>query len=232
VIYVKNLNDGHVKEICTDVASLYQSFIVEHNIAGINDFDKYLVLRSKKMEFDFRDTVALKTLNFNTYSLHNSKEIGRLIAKNHLRDSLKKINKLEEFLSTEFYQYEDARDSILKIISDSITKLRPLTAEESKMIGDLHEIYFDKYYTDPIYDKNRTVSSNGRRFMVIWNDKIKKYGIKYFGLSKEIERLTNKFFTNYYKHYGLSFCHMAFKNGITTFIADESGIVSYGGIVN
>lgn len=231
VINVKDLNNGYTKEICTDMVSLYWSVMQERIKYPLNDFNKYLLKKSKNRNFEFKDTAALKRLEFNIYHLTKSKKINRLIQKNHLRDSLKKIDKIEELLSSEFYKYEDARDSILEVMSDSITKLRPLTDEENKMIKDLHDLYYDKYYTDTIYNKYRTVSAQGEQFMVKWNLKIKKYGVRYSELSKEAARLDWKFFKKYYSKYGLSFCHVAFKNGIKTFIADETGIVSYGGVV-
>ncbi len=232
VIVVKNLNTGQSKEICADAISLYWSLEQEH----IDEFEKnsslYLLSKSKDRIFNFKSPEALERLDFDKYTLSKKDEIELLIKKDHLRDSLKKINKLEEFQLNEFYKYSDKRADILDDISDSIKMKRPLTEEEEKMIKDLSDQYYDEYYTNPIYNQYRKVSPQGQQLMLLWNSKIKKYRDKYQLIGKELNRLNNKFFKNYYNRFGISFCHVAFKNGIVTYIADESGIVSYASVVD
>ena len=232
VIRIKNLNNGKVKDICTDVSSLYWSLEQDQNNNLKRDIDKYLLTNARSRTFELKDTSSLSRLNFNTYKIRDRGKINMLIQKNHLRDSLKKITKLSEEVSKEYYTYYDARDSILHEIADSISKIRHLTDEETKMIADLHDLYYDRYYTDTAFNKYRTISLQGHQFIKMWNSKIRMFGINYFKIKGEVARLYKKFFTDYYRRFSLSFCHVAFENGIITYIADESGEISFSEVID
>lgn len=231
VVKINNLNTGTSKEVCTDVTSLFFALQVETKEDDNNKITQYLLSKSATRTFDLRNPEALDRLDFNLYTLHDEKKIESLITNQNLRDSLRKLTKFGEVLSSKMDDHYDKRQDILKEISDSIKKVRPLTDEEAKMIGDLRDRYYDDYYTKPIYDRYRTVSANGEFLMKIWSEKIKRYKDEISKYEAESKRMYDKFFQQYYKMFGISFCHVAFKYGIITYFGDENPKVGFSRVL-
>lgn len=231
VVTVNNLKTGNVKEICTDVTSLYWSLQQENNEKDYKKLKEYLLSKSSKRIFDLKDADALVRLNFDSYNLKNENAIRSIIINKHLTDSLKKFVKFRELLNKYLDDYRDKRQDILDEIADSITTKRPLSEEESKMIGDLRDRFYDDYYTKPIYNQYRKVSEQGENLMKIWNLKIKKHKTKILKTEVESSRMYYKFFQQYYKIYGINFCHIAFKYGIITYLGDENPVVGFGEVI-
>ncbi|WP_345955471.1 hypothetical protein [Mucilaginibacter sp. PAMB04168] len=60
---------------------------------------------------------------------------------------------------------------------------------------------------------------------------IKQRKTTYDKLSKELNRMNTKFFKQYYRKYGLSFCHVAFKYGIVSYYGDEDPEIDFEKLV-
>jgi|GEM_PF-5437464 len=231
VVKIKNEKTGEVKEICTDISSLFYAMITEAKIAGDDAIKKELLKHTKDRTFTFKSKGALERFNLSHYKLTNVATIAKTIKRNHLRDSLSKLTRLRANLLERFYEYSDVRDSLLQTIADSITLIRPITEEEKKMIKNLEDQFYDTYYNDSQYDQYRVISSVGKDLLRTWNSIIKPYKIVYDGLSKEIDRIDYKFFVSYRKKYGISFCHVAFKHGIVSYIGDENPEIEFSLVV-
>jgi hypothetical protein len=231
VVQINNLNTGVSKEICKDMSSFFWAIQRENNELDFNKLNIYLLSKSSDRTFDLKNNYALDRINFNDYLLSNSKEIESIIENGHLVDSLKKLENFNLIVGKQLDDYRDKREDLLDEISDSIKKVRPLTSEEHKMINDLGDRYYDNYYTKPIYDKNRKVSEQGKKLMRIWTSKIKNYSTKISEVEAESKRMYNKFFQQYYKIYGLGFCHVAFTYGIITCFGDENPVVGFSEVV-
>ena len=222
VVMIKNENTGKIKEICTDMSSLFYAMMTEAKFAGDDAINNELLKHAADRTFSFKNKDALERLNFDSYKLANEATIDKAIKQNHLRDSLFNLEMLRDTLLVRFYDYSDVRDSLLERMAESIKLTRPLTSEETKMIKDLEDQFYDTYYNDSQYDQYRVISAGGKDLLRTWNNIIKPYKLVYDGLSKEIDRINYKFFVSYRKKYGLSFCHMAFKHGIVSYIGDEN----------
>ncbi|WP_345211007.1 hypothetical protein [Mucilaginibacter gynuensis] len=222
VINVKDSKTGQTKEICTDVTSLYWSLQNEFPHLTDADLKKELLNHAEGRMFTFKKTEALVRLNFYKYQLKDEIAISKTIKQRHLIDSLSYMIELKDSLSKRFYAYSEQRDSILKEISDSIKVSRPLTEEETKMINNLRDQYYDEYYNNTKFDSYRKISSLGIHLMNTWNHNIKPYKTDYDNASQEVARLNLKFFKRYINKYGLSFCHVAFKNGIMSYFGDDN----------
>jgi hypothetical protein len=159
VINIKDLNTGIVKEVCTDITSLYWSLLKEFGTVNDTDIKKELLAHSVDRTFSFKNKESLERLRFHTYKLKNVSVIVQTIERNHLRDSLANINKLREDLLKRYYEYVGKRERLQKEIVDSISLKRPLTEEENRMIKNLRDQYYDEYYNSADYDSYRQVSS-------------------------------------------------------------------------
>jgi hypothetical protein len=232
VINAINQNTNQTKEICLDVSTLFWC-LQQEDIEEFNkNYKKYFLSKKENRTFTFKNSKSLERMHFDSYDLKNQDEIEFIIIKNHLRDSLKKINKMQESLLKSFYKYSDKRDNILKIITDSISKIRLLSDEEKKMINDLDDQYYDDYYAALIDKSDPKVSQQGRNLMTIWNSKINNYRNSYKAIEKGVSDMYFKFFQIYYEKYRLNFCHVAFKHGIVTQIGDEAAVVGFEKVVD
>lgn len=228
VVNINNLNTGVSNEVCTDISTLFWALSQENNTS---DREKYLLSKSSDRNFDFKDQNALNRLNFSNYKLNKEKKIKILIEKKHLRDSLNKLVNFYEIERQAFYKYADQRQNLLKEVRDSISTVRSLTSEEDKMISNLKDRYYDDYYSKSEFNKYRTISPHGQSLMKIWKQKIEKYKKEFSKFEIESERMYNKFFQKYYKMFGISFCHIAFKYGIITYLGDENRVVGFSKVI-
>lgn len=231
VFTVKNFNTGQSKEICTEVPSLYWAVQQEMAKGSKEDIMKVLLSHTSDRKYEFKTKEALDGVHFSSYHLNHATEIAKIIERNHLTDSLSKTIEFRKQLSDKFYEYKDKRDSLLGFLSDSITTKRPLSAEETKILKDLDDQYYDIYYNKPNNYGFDHLSEQGKGLIKIWNAKVKVDKQSYEKLTNEMTRATNKFFFNYYKKYGISFCHIAFKYGILSNYGDENPVIHLSGIV-
>lgn len=96
VIKVKNLNNGEIKEVCTNGnfldGALYKEYKIGYDSAStviINNIKR----KNKKRYFEFKDTSALNNIGFNNYSTNDFIEFE----KHHQIDSLAQILKKGEW---------------------------------------------------------------------------------------------------------------------------------------
>jgi len=209
VLTIKNSNTGEIKELITDVTSLFEACRMEQQIQDYDKIFEYLLKNSKSRIFEFRTNEALERLFFYKYKLKSTNKIEKLISKEKIIDSLPKITKQRELISEKFYEYSDKREEILDEIKDSIQNVRVLTNEEKKILSDLKDQYYDYHYNE--YAK---ISDQGKTLMKLWNTKIKQYSEEYKKYTDELVRLEKKFFRNHYAKYGINFCHILFKYGV------------------
>jgi hypothetical protein len=231
VITANNSKTGQAREICLEVTSFYWGLMKETPGKDDKELKQYMFSKSGERVFNFENADALQQINFDNYHLKNENVIKLIIIDNHLADSLKKLVRFREILGKERNDYYRKRQDILKQMADSIKTKRSLSVEENKMISDLPDRYYDDYYSKPIYNKYRNVSEQGENFMKTWNLKILKYKIKILKVEAESKRMNYKFFQQYYDIYGISFCHVAFKFGIITYLGDELAVVGFGTVI-
>lgn len=227
VLTVRNLNTGQIKEIITDVTSLFESCRIELQIQDYDKISEYLLNNAETRVFEFKTKEALERLNFDKYELKSADKIEKIISQENIIDSLSKITQQRELISEIFYEYSDQREKILKGIKDSIQANREVTIEEKRILSDLTDQYYDYHYNE-----YAEISEQGKALMKIWNSKIRPYKNKYKKYTDELERLENKFFRNHYSKYGLSFCHIIFKYGIIFNSNCENGMLEFNGVIN
>lgn len=227
VLKVKNSNTGQIKEIITDVTSLFEACGIEQQTQDYDKISEYLINNSDAREIEFRTKEALERLNFDNYKMKSADKIEKLISKENIIDSLPKINKQRELICEKFYEYSDQREKILEEIKDSIQTKRALTNEEIKILSDLTDQYYDYHYNE-----YAEISKQGKALMKIWNSKIKPYKMEYKKLTDELDRLENKFFREHYAKYGLNFCHILFKYGVIFNSNCENGRVEFKQVLN
>jgi len=228
VITVENSNNGKIKEICTDVTSLYWSLQKEYNQTDYSIISDSLLNHSKDRFFVLKNENALERLYFKKYNNKSIDKIDELIKSNKLVDSLEQIAKYRLKLSDKFYIYQDEREDKIDFIRDSISKIRELSIEEKEMLNELDDQYYDYHYNEYYWDK---LSDKGKELIKIWNVKIKKEKDKYSKIEKELERQKKKFFRKYYEKYGINFCHALFLNGVTCYQDCENGEINFGEVI-
>jgi len=230
VIKIRNVSTGEIKEVCTDMTSLFWAIWHETNLLDDKVMNQTLLSHSSNRTFDFKKPELLERLGFNTYHLYHEAEIINIIKKNHLIDSLSKINKLRDINHDTYYEYRDTSSDIVDAIEDSIKEKRPLTIEEAKIIHDLNDRY-NAYYEKPNYIQINNISKQGKQLIAIWRKKILPFETAYFNATKELNRVTYKFADYYIKKYGLNFCHIAFRYGATFYYGDPDPPIGFGRIV-
>jgi hypothetical protein len=233
VVKIKDLNTGESKEICT-TANFFFGALSKEQIPGFNkSYMEYLLSKSADRTFELKKSDALKNIGFFNYHLQNETHIDSLIKNNHLRDSLKNLSKVEIMVYKEFNLYEQKRDTLLQEFSRRMKKNKPLSTEENQIIDHLSESvsYEDTYDNSKMYDYKK-LSREGLQFMALWLNTIRNDKQKYRDLEEERGRLYKKLFQMYFDKYGLSFCHVAFNNGIITYIGDEVAVIGYSSVVD
>jgi hypothetical protein len=230
VIKIKDLNTDVVKEVCTDVPSLFWSAIRESK--GLNDkeIDNILVSHSVDRTFEFAKPDVLDRMNFNTYKLTNEDEIIKIITEKHLIDSLSSLDQLRKTASDKYYEYADNRDDILDTLTDVIEAKRPLLSDEKKVVKILQD-HFSEYYYDKSYKGLNGISKQAQALLKAWEEKVLPYKTAYIKAEKELNRITNKFVDTNIKKYGLSFCHVAFRYGAIFYYGDINPKIGFGKIV-
>jgi hypothetical protein len=226
VLTVKNSNTGQIKEIITDVTSLFEACRIEQQIQDYDKISEFLIKNAEARVFEFRTKEALERLNFDNYEMKSADKIEKLISKENIIDSLPKITKQRELISEKFYEYSDQREEILEEIKDSIQNKRALTNEELKILSDLTDQYYDYHYNE-----YAEISNQGKALMKIWNSKIKPYKMEYKKHTDELDRLENKFFRKHYAKYGLNFCHILFKYGVIFNSNCENGMMEFNQVL-
>ena len=227
VIKVKNMQNGKIKEICTDVTSLYLSLQQEYQSEFKMIYDT-LAARSKDRLIEISSTDALERLDFDRYNAKDLDKIILLIEENNLIDSLLLFNKYRHDLYDKYYPYRESRDNKIELIRDSICATRKLTKEETEILGKLGDPYYDYHYNNWYWDK---LTERGKELIKLWNAKIKIDKDKIETLEKERDRQEKKFFFDYYNHYGIVFCHALFKYGVTCYRDCENGQIKIGEII-
>ncbi|HTI61549.1 hypothetical protein [Mucilaginibacter sp.] len=233
VITITNANTGESKEICVTATVWFNALEMEYLPNSEKSYIEYLRSNSHSRTFALTKPDALKNIGFVNYHLKHEKRISEIIVKNHLRDSLKKINLLREAAYKEGNLYRRNRRIMLLTFTDSIKKYRNLNPEEDQIIKDLNEsVSYEESFDNPKSFDYKKLSEKGLHFMALWRTQIRSSKQKYNELSKESNRLYEKFFQRYYKKYGMNFCHVGFKHGIITFLGDEVAYVGYGIIID
>jgi hypothetical protein len=227
VLTVKNPITGQIKEIITDVTSLFEAYRIEYKLQYYDKISEYLLKNSGTRVFEFRTKEALDRLNFDNYEMKLADKIEKLISKENIIDSLPKIKKQREFIYEKFHEYSDQREEILEEIKDSIQSKRELTNEEKKILSDLTDQYYDYHYNE-----YAEISDQGKALMKTWNSKIKHYKKEYKKHTDELDRLENKFFRKHYAKYGLNFCHILFKYGVIFYSNCENGMMEFNQVIN
>ena len=169
VIKINNIQDNKIKEICTDVTSLYWSLQQEYE----SDFELIydtLASKSKDRLITVGNTEALTRLSFKKYNPKHLDKLTELIKNKHLIDSLVQFDEYRLDLYDEYYPYRDLRQTKIEMIEDSISAIRELTTEETEILNRLDDPYYDYHYNDYYWDK---LSKSGQDLIVIWNSKIK-----------------------------------------------------------
>lgn len=227
VLTIRNLNNNETKELITDVMSVYYAFGKELETNESSRIREHLLSNSKTRIFEVDNREALERLNFKNYQLKSADKIETIIVRDNIVDSLSKIQLYRDIQLEKFYSYSDQRKSIAKEIKDSIELNRRLSTEELKILNDLGN---DQYY-DYHYNEYATISREGRELMKIWNSKIQSDKDEYQKYENEISRLENIFFRNYYRKFGMSFFHIAFKYGVVFSQNCENGMVEFSQII-
>ena len=225
VVQIKNLNTGEVKEICTDNSSLYWALMQDRKSSDFEAITKELLNNSFERYFEISDKEALERIQFDFVSPNSLEKLDSIFKADHLADSLAKIELYRTYLGDNYYKYYEARETAIAEIEDSISAIRELTAEESEILDDLPDQYYDYHYNEW---KWKELSVKGQAFMKIWNSKIAVEKSKYKKIENEHNRLEKKFFRDYFNKYGLDYCHVLFLNGITCFQSCENGQINYG----
>jgi len=228
VITVKNSNNGIIKEICTDVTSLYWSLQEEYNQTDYSIVTDSLLKHSTDRFFALKNKKALERLYFDKYNNKSIDKIDKLIKSKKLVDSLEKLAEYRSKLSDKFYIYQDTRADKIDFIRDSISNIRELSIEEKEMLNKLDDQYYDYHYNEYYWNK---LSDKGKELIKIWNVTIKNEKDKYSKIERELERQNKKFFQKYYKKYGINFCHALFLNGVTCYQDCENGEVNFGKVI-
>ena len=221
------LNNNETKELISDVVSVFYAFGKELETNESSKIREHLLNHSKTRIFEMNNKEALERLHFKEYELKSAEQIEKIIIQNNIVDSLSKIQLHRNILLEKFYTYSEQREIIAKEIKDSIELIRNLSTEELKVLSDLE---IDQYY-DWHYNEYVTLSKEGKKLMKIWNYRIKLAKAEYQKYENEITRLENKFFKDYYKIFGMSFLHIAFKYGVIFAQNCENGMVEFSRVV-
>lgn len=227
VIKIKNKQNDKIKEICTDVTSLYWSLQQEYQSDFKLIYDS-LATKSKNRVIEIGDSKALERLSFSKYNAKQLDEIISLITEKSLIDSLEQFDKYRNDLYDKYYPYRTSRENKIELIRDSISAKRDLTTEENEIFSKLDDPYYDYHYNDWYWDK---LTDQGKALIKIWNVKIKSDKDKIESLEKERDRQEKKFFFDYYKDYGIVFCHALFNFGATCYQDCENGQIKFGQII-
>lgn len=231
VVTIADLNTGFSREICTDISTLSWCLKKENNQTDDQQISDLLLREVKDRLFSFKNEEVLAHLNFEHYTIKDQNYIAALIRENFLTDSLRKVSKLRKCRQNKLYKYTTVREKILKKMADSIKLIRHADKEESRILSDLRDPYYDEYYNNPTYNPYRTLSTNAKILIGNWNTKIKRFKNNYAKITTELNRRENKFFNSYYNKYGLNFCHAAFKSGIVSYLEDGQPVVRFSEVI-
>lgn len=227
VITVMNKQNGKIKEICTDMLSLYWSLQQEYQSDFTLIYDT-LIIKSKDRLIEIGNNEALERLNFVNYNSKQLDNIISLIKEKSLIDSLEQFDKYRLDLHDKYYPYRELRDNKIEFIRDSIGATRMLTAEEIEILKRLNDPYYDYHYNDWYWDR---LTANGKDLIKVWNAIIKTDKEKIETFEKERDRQEKKFFFDYYNDYGIVFCHALFRYGVTCYQDCENGQIKFGEII-
>ncbi|NVJ48197.1 MAG: hypothetical protein HWE07_13760 [Cytophagia bacterium] len=226
IVVFEASNGTTIKEICTDIGSLYYALEIESNTKSYNDIHELLINNSHNRQFHFTHKDALNAIGFENYTLEETEKIESDLIKYHLADSLEQLDKYRMELMDEFYKYSDQRDSLIVIINDSIAKERSLAQLEIDMLKNLHSEYYDYHYNELV-----ELSNDQKQLIEVWNRAIQPFKVQYEALNKELERREQKFFRSHLEKYGFNFCHVAFKFGILFYQGDENPILEFDTVI-
>jgi len=224
VVSIKDSQTGNIKEICTDLVTLYWSFEKEKKMAW-NSINKILNSNQNR-SFVFTNKEVLTRLGFYDYKIGDLDKIKSDILKNHIVDSLQKFDSLRKQIYDYYFKYRDSRLSLIEQIKDSILNFRKLDNEEQDILDHLDDRYYDDYYTDDV-----KLSKTGKKLIKFWNYKSGKIRNDYDLLDKERQRQEFKFFSSYIDKFGLNYCHVLFTFGITCYKDCENGRITFGEII-
>jgi len=240
VITIINLNTGGLKEMCLTVNELFDCLELELHEDDSKKIKKYLLSKSSDRTISLKNQEALKLINFEKYKAEleskQQNKINYLITKNHLIDSLAKIDTIERKKAEIFNDYEILRRTILKKIADSISAVRPLNKKEKTMLLLLIDPYYDEReeQCEKLPWDSKADSISRMEILEIWDSKKSLYkndSDKCASVYQESDRCEKKFFRTYYKKYGLVFCQVLFKYGVICYFGDENPIVEFGGVI-
>jgi hypothetical protein len=227
VIKIKNTQNDQIKEICTDVTSLYWSLQQEYQSDFKNIYDS-LASKSKDRLIEVGNSEALTRLSFKKYNSKHLDKLTNLIVSKSLIDSLVQFDRYRLDLYDNYYPYRELRETKIEMIMDSISAIRDLTTEETEILNRLDDPYYDYHYNDYYWDK---LSKSGQGLIEIWNTKIKADKDRIEALETERDRQEKKFFFDYYNDYGIVFCHALFNFGVTCYQDCENGQIKLGQII-
>ncbi len=240
VVTIINSNTGESKEIMFSVNQLFECLELELNEHDQKKIKKYLLSKSSDRTFAVKRSETLNTINFEKYQVKKGllleKKIDQVIIKNHLIDSLSKIDTIRKNVEKLFDVYYMLRREILKTISDSIAKVRPINKKEKTMLLILKDPYYDGHeeQCEKLPGDSKEDSASRKKILQIWDNKINLYKSdrdRYIYMDNESTRCEKKFFRAYYKKYRLTFCKVLFKYGAVCYFGDENPIVGFAGVL-
>src|SRR5258708_28690386 len=226
--------------MCFSVNELFYCLKLELNEDDIKKIKKYLLSKSSNRIINLKNQGALKSINFekSNEEIVSKLEvkINNLITKNHLVDSLSKIDAIDRKKAELFDEYYFLRRAILQKIADSLSNVRPLNQKEKTILHFLIDPFWDgrEDQCEKLPGDSKEDIISRKEILKIWDSKKELYksvGDKYALVDKESASFEKKFFRSYYKKYGIVFCKVLFKYGGVCYLGDENPIVGFGGIV-
>ncbi len=246
VVTIVNAHTNQSREMCLTVNELFDCLKIELKEDDYNKIKKDLLTNHPDRIIKLQDTASLSFLNFDDQSSKKSLKqkhkitderiIDKIIIKNHLVDSLSKIDSLRERKSKLFDQYWELRSQLLKQVSDSIALIRPLKPKEIQVLRDLKDPFYDidESLCGKLRDDSKEDENIRKQTIKIWDSKLSLYKNdkeKCASISNELSRCEKKFFRNYCNKYGITFCKVAFKYGVMCYIGDENPRVEFEGVI-
>lgn len=221
---VKDLNTGTVKEIYTVVNPFYRNVDFQDG-ESFEKTQNELLSKSSDRYFEIKDSVLLKNLNFYAYTYKNKDKITKIIETESIIDSLADLSNYRKFVKESYYRYMDEREKTASYMKKDETDLK---GYKLRMIYDLASDDNSDYRFN---DEYKELTSSEKRLLKKWNKLIKPHKDKYDSYQKELKRREWKFFGQYYKKYGLEFCHAAFNYGAIFYQNCENGIIQFDQII-
>jgi len=214
VLKIENKNTGEIKEICTNKQSMY--FSVDT-----------LLKHSKDRFLKIRDTSILNGISFNQYDSKKVERVKNIVSSQNLIDSLMQYDKIRTRYYNEGNSFREIRSKKYYVFRDSVLNNTSLSIEGKSILNDLSNPYFDLYYDVYSYD---TLTNDCIKLIDLWKNAIDKDRVSIKSLQIELEKKEDKFFKYYFEKYGITYCHVLFLNGITTYFNCESFDIEIGNI--